>query len=146
MSSEKAMSRENLVEAKNRNKSADNRMLYPTATNFDDLFYEAAPSTDEQPAGWEKYWVFDDSEIGDGSLACALIGPFCKVVGGINLWVRLREHLTKTLKEKMFGVPGDELYFDISHKGSIAVVAVRHHKIVGRKILAKIKWESVPHQ
>ena len=121
-------------------------MLYPTATNFDDLFYEALPTSGSLPTGWQKAWVFDDPEEDNGSIASALLGHYCKISNGLNLWVHAREHLLDTLKGKLLGIPGDDLYYSIIHKGNIAIVAINHQAISGRKLIARIAWDSVPHQ
>lgn len=146
MKNEEAVSRERLVETVNRNKSADNRMIYPTATHFDDLFHSGIPNEETQPSGWEKPWVFDDPEGENGSMACATIGPYCSVSNGIDLWVSPREHLLDSIKSRMCGITGDEIYFDIVHKGNLAVVSAKHHEIARRQLLATIMWSSVPHQ
>lgn len=148
-----------LVESKNRNKSGDRKMLYPTAKDFDDLFSDAILCTDgednEQPHGWDRPWVVDytEEETGRRLLSAATIGPYCSVSWKVNdkdagrdLWVRARDHLVDTIKDTMRGIPEDNLYFDISCRSEEAVVSVNYSSVIGHKIVARIKWSSVPYQ
>jgi len=130
-------------------------MMYPTASDFDDLFSEALISNQDQPIEWIRSWVMEACESGTDRLplASATIGPYCSVGNvvngderGMDLWVKVRDHLVDTIKETMPGVVDDELYFDINHRGDYGIVSANYSSVAGHKVIAKIKWGTVPHQ
>jgi len=140
------------METKSHKKSWERRLLYPTAGDFDDLFYKGKPVVDKkQPEGWAKNWVIDveDTETGLLKLGNVQIGPYCHINnGGGALWVKVREHLVENIKKSMPSNKSGTIFFEIIHPANnkFAAVFAKYNGTGKRKPLARIKWESVPYQ